>query len=363
MRWFYLDCVSDSTKGRISSSLKSTLEDIYEHDNEFFQQVRAFNDEKHHLLESGLLEIVKDENIEYTRVLLSDKSFEILYGENADIYKRKNISKNIYEPDKLKEKPLFYPESVQKQINMISESLDQNNLISIQNRLESKGLSKGVAIILYGPPGTGKTESVYQIAKKTNRKILHIDISESKSMWFGESEKCIKKIFTNYRKLCKSCKNHNENTPILLFNEADALISKRGSLDGGGPRQTENAMQNILLEEMEKLDGIMIATTNLCENMDTAFERRFLFKVKFEKPSVEARSKIWMSKLESLSNEDACSLAKQFDFSGGEIDNIVRKSEMNEIITGITPDYEMLADMCKKERLEKEGERRVGFSL
>lgn len=164
-----------------------------------------------------------------------------------------------------------------------------------------------------------------------------------------------------YKSLCKSCKNHNENTPILLFNEADALISKRGSLDGGGPRQTENAMQNILLEEMEKLDGIMIATTNLCENMDTAFERRFLFKVKFEKPSVEARSKIWMSKLESLSNEDACSLAKQFDFSGGEIDNIVRKSEMNEIITGITPDYEMLADMCKKERLEKEGERRVGF--
>ena len=86
----------------------------------------------------------------------------------------------------------------------------------MQKRLESKGLPKGVAVLLYGAPGTGKTETVYQLAKKTNRKILHVDIAESKSMWFGESEKIIKKIFTNYRQMCKAAERHKENTPILL---------------------------------------------------------------------------------------------------------------------------------------------------
>lgn len=359
-RWFYLDCVNDSTKGYVTS-LTKTLQDIYGHGKEFFQNVRDFNDEKHHLLEVGLLEIEKNEDIEKTRLTLSDKSLELLYGENADLYKSKSQMKNVLQPDELKEKHLFYEADIQNQIEMLGKSLSQEHLAGIQKRLEEKGLSKGVAVILYGAPGTGKTETVYQLAKKTNRKILHVDISESKSMWFGESEKCIKKIFSNYRSLCKSCKNHNENTPILLFNEADAIISKRGTLEGGGPRQTENAMQNILLEEMEKLEGILIATTNLCENMDAAFERRFLFKIKYEKPSIESRSKIWMNKLDSLSDSDAVALAKQFDFSGGEIDNIVRKCEMNEIISGVRPDYEKLVDLCNHERLEKEGERRMGF--
>lgn len=359
-RWFYLDCVNDSTKG-YASSLTGTLQSIYGHGKEFFQNARDFNDEKHHLLETGLLEIEKNEDIEKTRLTLSDKSLELLYGENADLYKTKNQMKNVLQPEEIKEKHLFYEADIQNQIEMLSNSLSQEHLSNIQKRLEEKGLPKGVAVILYGAPGTGKTETVYQLAKKTNRKIMHVDISESKSMWFGESEKCIKKIFSNYRSLCKSCKNNNENIPILLFNEADAIISKRGTLDGGGPRQTENAMQNILLEEMEKLEGILIATTNLCENMDAAFERRFLFKIKYEKPSIESRSKIWMNKLESISNDDAVNLAKQFDFSGGEIDNIVRKCEMNEIISGARPDYEQLVDICRQERLEKEGERRMGF--
>ena len=359
-RWFYLDCVNDSTKG-YASSLTKTLQDIYGHGKEFFQNARDFNDEKHHLLETGLLEIEKNEDIERTRLTLSDKSLELLYGENADLYKTKNQMKNVLQPEEIKEKHLFYEADIQNQIEMLSNSLSHEHLSNIQKRLEEKGLPKGVAVILYGAPGTGKTETVYQLAKKTNRKIMHVDISESKSMWFGESEKSIKKIFSNYRSLCKSCKNHNENIPILLFNEADAIISKRGTLDGGGPRQTENAMQNILLEEMEKLAGILIATTNLCENMDAAFERRFLFKIKYEKPSIESRSKIWMNKLESISNDDAVNLAKQFDFSGGEIDNIVRKCEMNEIISGARPDYEQLVDICRQERLEKEGERRMGF--
>jgi SpoVK/Ycf46/Vps4 family AAA+-type ATPase len=69
------------------------------------------------------------------------------------------------------------------------------------------------------------------------------------------------------------------------------------SIGSGNVDQTENAIQNIILEEMENLDGILIATTNLTENLDKAFERRFLFKIRFDKPTLEAKTNIWKDKI------------------------------------------------------------------
>ncbi len=363
-RFFLYDCTKDFLDGN-ESGLCSTVSDLFGKSISYFSVIRSMLDGKDSLSLKGFIEIEKNDVVEKTTVTLSDKTIELLYGKNADLYKKKSLlSKDILEPENLKEKKLFYSEKVQKQIDMLEESLSQKNLIAMQKRLEAKGLPKGLAILLYGAPGTGKTETVYQLAKKTNRKILHVDISESKSMWFGESEKIVKKIFTNYRKLCQNAERHHENTPILLFNEADALISKRKDINKGNCAQTENAIQNILLEEIEKLDGIIIATTNLCNNMDKAFERRFLFKVEYEKPSLEARKKIWGSKLTSLEEDALEKLAKRFDFSGGEIDNIVRKCEMTEIIKGTIPAYDEIAELCENERLEKDdNESRMGFCL
>ena len=80
--------------------------------------------------------------------------------------------------------------------------------------------------------------------------------------------------------------------PILLFNEADAIIGKCQVGAERAVEKMENSIQNIILQEIEQLDGILIATTNLAENMDKAFERRFLYKVKFEKPDLACRSQI-----------------------------------------------------------------------
>ena len=359
-RFFLYDCTKDFLEGE-KSSLCTTLNDLYGRDKNYFSELRLFLDEKHPLLTMGFLDIDKNEVIEQTTITLGDKTIDLLYGTNADLYKKTACAKNVLEPETLKEKQLFYSAEVQKQVDMLTQSFNQEKLEAMQKRLEQKALPKGIAVLLYGAPGTGKTETAFQLARKTNRKILHVDIAESKSMWFGESEKRIKKIFTDYARLCKDCKKHGENTPILLFNEADALISKRRDVTSGSVAQTENAMQNILLEQLEKLDGILIATTNLCENMDGAFERRFLFKVKYEKPSLQARTNIWMNKMPELDSHDAERLAGEFDFSGGEIDNIVRKCEMNEIISGKQPAYEELVELCKNERLEKQEGRSVGF--
>ena len=220
---------------------------------------------------------------------------------------------------------------------------------------DSKNIQK--FLVFYGEPGTGKTESVMQIAKETGRAVMHVDISNTKSMWFGESEKIIKQIFADYRRLCERSKVK----PILLFNEADAIFSKRKDVSRSNVAQTENAIQNIILEEMENLDGILVATTNLADNFDAAFERRFLFKVRFDKPTIEAKKSIWMNKLSMLTDAEAQMLAVQFDMSGGQIDNIVRKVIMNEIVKGETPTLAGLKTLCAEEKLNCGNLTRIGF--
>lgn len=362
-RYIFYDCCNDFVALNGNSYLTSTLQDIYGDDEEYFKKIHEFKDEKNFLQTEGFLLLEKNENINKSTLTLSDRTLELIYGENADLYINNIYDNNILEPEKLKDKTLFYPETVQKQIGMLKKSLENNNLLAMQKRLEDKALPKGIAVLFYGAAGTGKTESVYQIAKATKRKIYHVDISETKSMWFGESEKLIKKVFTNYKNLCKTCERHHENTPILMFNEADAIISKRKSVDSGNVAQTENAIQNIILEQMENLDGIMIATTNLCENMDKAFERRFLFKIKFEKPGLTERILIWKDKLSILSDEEAEKIARKYDFTGGEIDNIVRKCEIDEIITGIVPEINKIDELCKHERLATQENHIMGFTL
>ncbi|MDR1719818.1 MAG: ATP-binding protein, partial [Dysgonamonadaceae bacterium] len=196
----------------------------------------------------------------------------------------------------------------------------------------------------------------YQIARATGRDIYMVDISQTKSCWFGESEKKIKEVFEQY----KDCVKHLKIAPILLFNEADAVISKRKNVSSGNVAQTENAIQNIILQEMENLNGILIATTNLTENLDKAFERRFLYKIEFGMPSLEAKTAIWRSNLQNISGNEATELAQKFDFSGGQIENIVRKAMVDNIISGADPDFEKLQFYCQNEKLPKERQR-IGF--
>ena len=120
-------------------------------------------------------------------------------------------------------------------------------------------------------------------------------------------------------------------------------------------------MQNILLQELEDFEGILIATTNLQGNLDKAFDRRFLYKLKFPVPTPEIKAKIWMSKIEELGGEDALKLSKEFDLSGGQIDNIARKYVINQILHGHGSEdiYETLRKYCKEEKIETHG--KIGF--
>jgi AAA+ superfamily predicted ATPase len=115
-------------------------------------------------------------------------------------------------------------------------------------------------------------------------------------------------------------------------------------------------------QEMENLNGILIATTNLTKNLDKAFERRFLYKIEFGKPELETRRALWQSMLPELSKNDADLLASRFDFSGGQIENILRKRQVDLVLEGKEPSLDALIAYCKDESMIKETGLRIGFT-
>ena len=265
---------------------------------------------------------------------------------------------DMLDSGKLAQKQLFFPKDIQRQVEELGSFLQPENYQKIQERMKEKGFRNGFACLFYGSPGTGKTETVYQLARKTGRNIMVVDVPQLKSMWVGRSEKNVKALFDRYSEQVKKSKQ----TPILLFNEADAIIGIRKNGAENAVDKMENSLQNIILQEMETLDGIMIATTNLQQNMDKAFERRFLYKIKFDKPTEEARASIWRSMIPELSDLDVHTLASKYDFSGGQIENIARHYAIDNILHGQSEDVlSMLICHCDNERLDEKDKRKIGF--
>ena len=319
---------------------------------------RMMSEGKHFLMREGWVENAFSEGFkDKEEYQLTPKAREVLL-KDYDIKPGENKGCDVMQSDKITMKQLFFADNVESQLDSLSELLSEENYQGICNRLKERGLRQGFACLFYGEPGTGKTESVLQIARKTGRDIMQVNISEVKSMWVGESEKNIKAIFDRYRAIAK----HSKRIPILLFNEADGVIGKRKEGAERSVDKMENSIQNIILQEMESLEGIMIATTNLVQNMDVAFERRFLYKVKFEKPELAQRTRIWQSMMPRLSAESAGKLASSFDFSGGQIENITRKCDIESILYG--DDYvtdEKIEQYCREEKIVKKGGARIGF--
>ena len=324
-------------------------------------------------LQSGDLDLFQDNLIEFKcedGVVNNEKYLLTSHTKNDVLidYKprRSHVSKSgrdygqfLTKNSDIKANELFYNEQEGAQIARLTSLLDEEKFNGVQKRLEEEGMRKGIACIFHGAPGTGKTETVLQIARQTGRDIMQIDIAGMRDKWVGESEKNIKEVFERYRNICKD----NPLKPILFFNEADALFGKRMESAQYSADKMNNAMQNIILQEMENLDGILIATTNLTGTLDKAFERRFLFKVEFRKPTVEVKAKIWKSMFKgSLSDQDIWKLASEYDFTGGEIENIARKRSIDYILEGEEIRIDKLRQYCNEERLACSSRNSIGFN-
>ena len=312
------------------------------------------------LFDSNLIENVNEEG------MARSDCFKLTEYAKSDVLSELKINikaksrESLIKFDSFPEKKLIYNPSEKSQITELASILSADRFCEIQSRLRNAGMRTGFCSLFYGSPGTGKTETVYQIARATGRDILRVDVDKIKSCWVGESEQNMKKLFDRYRNICKD----SALAPILLFNEADAILGVRMEGATRAVDKMENSIQNIILQEMESLEGIMIATTNLTGNLDKAFERRFLYKVQFSRPTVEARSQIWQAMLPSLTENDAKALASQFDLSGGEIENITRKYTVNAILSGQDGiDLQSIIEICRNERISDSVKAKIGFRI
>lgn len=356
-RIFYYLCNRYVSFGEMQVDLSNLKFLISERDdNQKF--VRRFQSEKTECQKDGLICFGGDDGlVDKSIVSLSDEVKNVFFN-GIDLICEGNLegNKDLMRCEDIVAKELFYNVSEQKQVTRLERLLEDKSFSDIQMRLEEMGMRKGFNIIIYGGPGTGKTETTMQLAKKTGRDVFFIDMSRLKSKWVGDSEKTVKGVFNTYRQLCKI----KSVKPILFFNEADAIFGKRFENVDTAVAQMLNSIQNIILQEMENIDGIMICTTNLHSNLDPAFERRFLYKIELGNPKEEVRAKIWKSMLRTLNDEQCQILAHKYDFSGGQIENVTRKSTVEYILTGTKTSLEMVCRFCDEE-IFNTNTRKIGF--
>ncbi len=237
----------------------------------------------------------------------------------------------------------------------------------VVNRLYEWGIKdkkRGIdaRIIFYGHPGTGKTMTAYSLAKSLKRQVLSFDCSKILSMYVGESEKNVRKIFDTYRDLTQKTKTE----PILFLDEADQFLGSRSSGVTSGADQMHNQMQNIFLEQIESFEGVLIATTNLLENIDMAFSRRFNYKIEFKKPNRVQRKKLWQLMIPKNADYDkdfSIDVLSEYQLTGGQINLIIKNTAYNVAVADI-PIF-TLEDFISEIKKEKEGsfdsEKSMGF--
>ena len=315
---------------------------------------------RHTLFWNNLIEYNNDNGmVDRDSFCMTQKAKDELFGELGITNRnRKSKLEDLIKSEEIVEKNLYYGNNNQSQITELGQLIEDAHYKEIHTRMRESGFRCGFTCLFYGAPGTGKTETVLQLGRQTGRDIIQVNLSQIKSCWVGESEKNIKNVFDAYRNKVKKSKV----APILLFNEADAIINQRMEGAQTAANKMENSIQNIILQEMENFDGILIATTNLAGNMDKAFERRFLYKIKFEKPTLEARMSIWHEMIPTLDESVTRTLATKYDFSGGQIENIARHYTISNILHGKSDnDIDIITSYCDNERLDTKETRKIGF--
>ena len=254
-------------------------------------------------------------------------------------------------------KELYYNPVETASVYTLTQLLQPERFKDIRQRMKDHGLNSSFCILFYGDPGTGKTETALQLARTTGRDIYQINANDFQDKFVGESERKIKEIFRLYNEMAEKL----DVEPIFLLNECDAVLGKRREVRNSVDQHDVN-ISNIILQEMEKINGIILATTNLTKNLDPAMDRRFLYKVKFTKPSLNVKKKIWMSMLPGLKEEDAAQLAADYDFSPGQIMNCCRKHVVQNVLFNSPLDYEHMKTYCSNEVLERGQQRnKIGF--
>ena len=176
----------------------------------------------------------------------------------------------------------------------------------------------GITVLFAGASGTGKTLAAEVVANALALDLYQIDLSQMVSKYIGETQKNLAKVFDAAER----------GGSVLLFDEADALFSKRTDVKDSKDRHA-NMEVGYLLQRMEAYSGIAILTSNLKEGMDDAFLRRLQYVVDFPFPSQEMRARLWQTMLPtSVPAGDLPEAAKfaKLTLTGAQTRNVIRRA-------------------------------------
>ncbi|ECZ6120386.1 ATP-binding protein [Campylobacter jejuni] len=256
---------------------------------------------------------------------------------------------------------IIMPENTKELLESILKQQDKKVL----ERLHSWGIKSNknieAKIIFYGPAGTGKTMSALAMAKSMKKSVLSFDCSKILSKWVGESEQNVRKIFDTYKNIVQTCKQ----SPILLLNEADQFLSTR--VDGSsGSDKMHNQMQNIFLEQIERFSGVIIATTNFLESLDSAFSRRFDYKIEFKKPDFKDRLKIWekfLPKKALFEKDFDINVLSNYELSGAQILMVAKNTALKVAVSqdGVFKMQDFIENIQKELNSSFDKSKIVGF--
>jgi hypothetical protein len=176
-----------------------------------------------------------------------------------------------------------------------------------------KRLRKGFRVLFYGPPGTGKTLTAGVLGNETKKDVYKIDLSMVVSKYIGETEKNLELLFARAE----------DKNWILFFDEADAIFGKRTSVRDAHDKYA-NQEVSYLLQRIEDYNGLVILATNMKNNIDDAFIRRFNDIVKFTIPNEEERKEIWEKSFpKNADYDDLPNQVKKYELTGGNIINVI----------------------------------------
>ena len=190
----------------------------------------------------------------------------------------------------------------------------------------ARSLKPGYRTLFHGPPGTGKTLTATLIGDKAKREVYRIDLSMVVSKYIGETEKNLARVFDQAE----------TRNWVLFFDEADALFGKRSA---ASTANDHHANQEIayLLQRVEDFPGVVILATNLRDNLDAAFSRRFQSIVHFPMPDAEQRLRLWHGMLAEqrvASDVRLDDIAERYELSGGSIANVIRHAALSAVRQG-----------------------------